>query len=127
MTGWKISYFHFIYFVLALLNDIPIKMARVDKVSLQLLATALRTQHSSRLPRKLLMIINCPNSTVLPKQKHWLTLLFTSSCGVHTTTTTHTQLSCATATIYCIYRSQVVIKWYSFPPFSKKYTIFLHF
>ena len=43
MTGWKISYFHFIYFVLALLNDIPIKMARVDKVSLQLLATALRT------------------------------------------------------------------------------------
>ena len=39
MTGWKISYFHFIYFVL-LLYDIPIKMARVDKVSLQLLATA---------------------------------------------------------------------------------------
>ena len=38
MTGWKISYFHFIYFVL--LYDIPIKMARVDKVSLQLLATA---------------------------------------------------------------------------------------
>ena len=27
-----------------------------------------------RLPRKLLMIINCPNSTVLPKQKHWFTL-----------------------------------------------------
>ena len=28
----------------------------------------------------------------------------------------HTQLSCATATIYCIYRSQDVIKWYSSPP-----------
>ena len=126
MTGWKISYFHFIYFVLALLNDIPIKMARVDKVSLQLLATALRTTQQ-QTPTKTTDDYQLPKFHGITKAK---TLVNTSVyllvwCSYYYYY--YTQLSCATATIYCIYRSQVVIKWYSFPPFSKKYTIFLHF
>ena len=115
MTGWKISYFHFIYFVLALLNDIPIKMARVDKVSLQLLATALRTTQQ-QTPTKTTDDYQLPKFHGITKAK---TLVNTSVCLLVWCfiLLLHTQLSCATATIYCIYRSQVVIKWYSFPPF----------
>ena len=70
MTGWKISYFHFIYFVL--LYDIPIKMARVDKVSLQLLATA-----SKETPTKTTDDYQLPKFHGITKAK---TLVNTSVC-----------------------------------------------
>ena len=79
MTGWKISYFHFIYFVLALLNDIPIKMARVDKVSLQLLATALRTTQQQQTPTKTTDDYQLPKFHGITKAK---TLVNTSVCPV---------------------------------------------
>ena len=110
MTGWKISYFHFIYFVLALLNDIPIKMARVDKVSLQLLATALRTTQQ-QTPTKTTDDYQLPKFHGITKAK---TLVNTSVCLLVWCSYYSTQLqyavTCATTTIYCIYRSQDVIK-----------------
>ena len=113
MTGWKISYFHFIYFVLARCSMISQSRWLVSIKSVSSYLQQLYEHNTQQqTPTKTTDDYQLPKFHGITKAK---TLVNTSVCLLVWCfiLLLHTQLSCATATIYCIYRSQDVIKWYS--------------